>query len=160
VFIRYDGATQGAGSASDSAELITIDVYVCVQRIIHRSPSSHWHALSIGFCELPTAAGEIFFAVEKGDRLRLTGSPSQFRNKPQLVIICAERALPDFRDPTDVIFARRGITKNRLCVFAKLMEMILRNVSLPSPEKLIDCFRACVTPVETKFLRPACTLLP
>jgi hypothetical protein len=170
MFIRYDGATQGAGSAkyvdkpqkvfsdSDSAELITIDV--CVERIIHRSPSSNWHALSIAHSEFPTAAGDIFFAVEKGDRLRLTGRSSQFRNKPQLMIIWAERALPVFCDPGDVIFARHGITKLDYALFAKLMGMILQNVSLPSLEKLINCLRASVTPVETKFLRPADTLLP
>jgi hypothetical protein len=33
-------------------------------------------------------------------------------------------------------------------------------LALTRAEKLIDCFRASVTPVETKFLRPAHALLP
>ena len=170
VFIRYDGAPQGAGStkyvdkpqnvfsASDSAELITIDV--CVQRIIHRSPFGNWHALSIAHSEFPTAAGDIFFAVEKGDRLRLTGRPSQYRNKPQLVIIRAERVPRHLVIRAMSFSPAMALQKNDYALFAKLMGMILRNVSLPSLEKLINCLRASVTPVETKFLRPADTLLP
>jgi hypothetical protein len=85
-----------------------------VQRIIHRSPLNHWHALSIAHPEFPTASGDIFFAVEKGDHLQLTGRPSQYRGKPQLEIIETELVPPKFYDPAEVIFARYGIPKARL----------------------------------------------
>jgi hypothetical protein len=137
--IRYDGATQGAGStkyvdkpqnvfsASDSAELITIDV--CVQRIIHRSPSSNWHALSIAHSEFSSAAGDIVFPIEKGDRLRLMGRRSQFRNKPQL-----------FSDPRDVIFARHGVTKNRLCALREAYGDDFAECVITEPRKIAQLF--------------------
>jgi AAA domain/UvrD-like helicase C-terminal domain len=136
--IRYDGATQGAGSASEPVELITIDV--CVQRINHRSPTSHWHALSIAHSEFATAAGDIDFAVEKGDCLRLTGLPSQYRNKPQLAIIGAERVLPEFHDPHDVIFARYGITKNRLCALREAYGDDFAECVIADPGKIKQLF--------------------